>query len=511
MDLSMFKAYDIRTRHEALDDTKIEALSKAIAIYYRDDVEVESVVLGRDARLHCPELMEAIMKALRDIGIDVYINPLQISTCHFYYMCMQRPESGGIMITASHNPGEYVGCKFVGKGATAIASSCGPNGGINRIRQYYSEGRSFTKCKSPGKIHIFQKEEAFIDYSMKLAGVKEGDLKGMKIFAEFFSGSAGMDFAMAFEKAGADIEINHLIPDGYFPAGEPNPVKSASMASAREKMKNGNYDLGFAFDGDGDRMDLMFPDGEQIIPGLNMSILIPYILDIFKPFYGDDYPFKFFSDIKATPIVVSRIAKAGTEPHIIRNGHSFIKGKLHEYEKDGFIASEEESSHYYMNFPYDPDDFSKGFTAIENTIFFALLTAKAYKENQEKYQEIKEIQKNINRYREWTLNFDEPDKIPELLEKIEKAMIYRGATVIRTMDDGTDLDATLFRFNLPVHFTKDTEFPSVWCQVSQRISRSEDAKTRWEVVASDRDLCEETNNVIRKLTDEFAANGWAHY
>ena len=125
--------------------------------------------------------------------------------------------------------------------------------------------------------------------------------------------------------------------------------------------------------------------------------------------------------------------------------------------------------------------------------------------------EIKEIQKNINRYREWTLNFDDPDRIPELLDRIEKAMIYRGATVIRTMDDGTDLDATLFRFNLPIHFTKDTEFPSVWCQVSQRISRSEDAKTRWEVVASDKALCEETNNIIKNLTDEFVEKGWAHY
>ena len=511
MDLSMFKAYDIRSRYENLSGEIIRNLSDAIAIYYREDVKVDSVVLCRDARINSPELLEALMESLTGIGLDVYVNPLQTSTCQFYYMCMKKPGSGGIMVTASHNPGDYVGVKLVGREASAIAEDFGPDGGITRIREYYRNKAAYSKGMSKGHIHVYNALESFIDYSMELAGIGKGDLEGLKILADFLSGSAGMEFAMAFEKAGAEVMARNLIPDGLFPSGEPNPVKAESMKEARNAMKDGAYDLGFAFDGDGDRMDLMFPDGTQMIPGLNMSILLPYIKDIFSPVYGNGGTLRFFSDIKSSPIVLKEMARSGVDPHIIRNGHSFIKGKLHEYERDGYIASVEESSHYYMNFPYDSEDLKKGFTATENTLFFALLTARAYKEHPEKYREARKIQENISRIREWTLTFDEPEMIPELLERIEKAMVYRGASAIRTMDDGTDLDATLFRFNLPSTFSGNTDLPSLWCQVSQRISRSEDARTRWEVVASDKNICEETDSMIRRFADEFVLKGWAHY
>ena len=510
MDPTMFKAYDIRSRYGNLSGDVIKTLSDAIAIYYKEDVKVDSLVLCRDARLHSPELLEALIDSLTTIGLDVYVNPLQTSTCQFYYMCMQKPDSGGIMVTASHNPGDYVGLKLVGRNASSIAENFGPEGGITRIREYYNRKTEYNPG-SRGRIHIYNALEGFIDYSMELAGIGKGDLEGLKILAEFLSGSAGMEFAMAFEKAGAEVYTRNLIPDGLFPSGEPNPIKPESIAGTRLAMQEGQYDLGFAFDGDGDRMDLMYPDGEQIIPGLNMSILLPYIEDIFRPAFGKRGTFRFFSDIKSSPVVLKKMAESGVEPHIIRNGHSFIKGKLHEYERDGYIASVEESSHYYMNFPYDPEDLGKGFAATENTLFFALLTARAYKEHPEKYEEARRIQSSIHREREWSLSFDDPDRIPELLERIEKAMVYRGADVVKTMDDGTDLDATVFRFNLPSTFSRNTELPSLWCQVSQKISRSEDARTRWEVVASDSDICRETNSMIRRFTDEFVEKGWAHY
>ncbi|MGN0906396.1 MAG: hypothetical protein ACI4NM_04550, partial [Bullifex sp.] len=87
-----------------------------------------------------------------------------------------------------------------------------------------------------------------------------------------------------------------------------------------------------------------------------------------------------------------------------------------------------------------------------------------------------------------------------------------GAHVIKTMDDGSDLDATLMRFGLPERFTSDTALDSeVWAQVAQRISRSEDAMCRWEVVSNDRDTCERLNGEILKITDSYVQAGFASY
>ena len=508
--LGMFKAYDIRTKHSALSGEAKNNLLESIARYYAEDAGTEAVILARDARLHCPELMEGLIEALLRSGVDVYVNPLQTGTCQFYYMCMSNRSFGGVMITASHNPAEYVGFKFVGRDCAAIAYGCGPSRGIEKIKEYYINDRGIPSGRPRGSLHYLMLQREFVEYSMKLAGVEKGGLSGMRIFAEFLSGSSGSDFLMAFTEAGADVTVSHLVPDGAFPAGDPNPVVESSIAPARERMRKEGYDLGFCFDGDGDRMDLMFPDGTQIIPGLNMSAIIPYIRPIFAPYF-DPSELKCFVDVKAIPLAVIEIAKSGIEPHIIRNGHSFIKEKLLEHKSEGYVVSEEESAHYYMNFPVDLSDPSKGLIATENTLFFALLSARAYKENREKYERIHRLQEGIHRFREWPLNFTDPSKMERIMADVEAAMRARGATVIKDMDDGSDLDATLMRFNLPEHFSASSSFPDRWCQVAQRISRSEDAMTRWEVVASDPVLCQEYNDVIKSIADGYVREGAAYY
>ena len=508
--LGMFKAYDIRTKHSVLSEKARVGALASIARYYADDAGTEAVILARDARLYCPELMEGLIEALLSSGVDVYVNPLQTGTCQFYYMCMSNPSFGGVMITASHNPAEYVGFKFVGRNCAAIASGCGPEGGIVKIREYYLSDAGIPSGRKRGRLHYLMLQREFVDYSMKLAGVGKGSLSGMRIYAEFLSGSSGSDFLMAFTEAGADVTVSHLVPNGFFPAGDPNPVVESSIAPARERMRSGDFDLGFCFDGDGDRMDLMFPDGTQIIPGLNMSALIEYIKPIFAPYFNEN-ELKCFVDVKAIPLAVIEIAKSGIEPHIIRNGHSFIKEKLLEHKSEGYVVSEEESAHYYMNFPVDLSDPSKGLIATENTLFFALLSARAYKENREKYDRIHRMQEGIHRYREWPLNFKDPSKMERIMDDVENVMRAKGATVIKRMDDGSDLDATLMRFNLPKHFDASSSFPSSWCQVAQRISRSEDAMTRWEVVASDPVLCQEYNDMVKSIADGYVKEGAAYY
>lgn len=505
--LSMFKTYDIRTKHENLTDSLKPRLYNALALYFRDVVKAKSIVIGRDTRLYVPELAQGLAYTMSKAGLDVYLNPLPISTCQFYYTCMQHRDSAGIMVTASHNPKEYVGMKLMAPQLSPIAYGYGPEGGIADIKKKYIAGENPSQGKA-GKITIVNYLDSFIDYSMRLAGVKEGDLKGLKVMLEILNGSAGAELALAFQKSGADVDFRNILPDGFFRLGDPNPIIESSIAPARVQMREGSYDIGFCFDGDGDRMDIMAKNGEQIVPGLNMSIICDKILDIYKGAKRDVY-----ADVKAIPVSLCEIAKKGLNVHIIRNGHSFIKGKLKDNCANGYFAAEEESAHYYMNFPFDIEDPSQGYAAVESTLFFALLTARCYKENPAAYERAFEIQNSIHRFREWPLHCEaKPEMMQTYMDEVEKTMTEMGAVIIKTMDDGSDLDACLMRFNLPGKFTSESNLDGVkWVQVAQRISRSEDAMCRWEVVSNDPDECRKYNDIIRKITDKYVNMGWARY
>ncbi len=514
VNLGMFKAYDIRTKREMLDIDLEVRLIKAIGMYLRDSVKVSEVVICRDARLYCPELMELALDLFPRLGLDVYVNPLQAATCEFYFTCMRHPLCAGVMITASHNPGNYVGLKLVAPGLVPIAFDYGPDGGIAKIQELYLRDAPLTVGSARGKVHIVNECVQFIEYSMRLAKVERGDLNGLNVMGEFLSGMAGVDVAMAFDMAGANFHSLHLVPNGFFPEGDPNPVVESSIAPARKAVKAGRYDFGFCFDGDGDRMDLMDGNGEQIVPGFNMAILVPEMKELFAhAFPGQGKALQLYADVKAIPTALVEIAKAGVGVHIIRNGHSFIKGKLMEHFNERYVAAEEESAHYYMNFPYDEKDWSKGHVATENTLFYALLTAKTWKNNPKAYERAQRMQKQIFRYREWPAHFEPaPEEMPHIMDDVEKAMKERGASIIKTMDDGSDLDATLMRFNLPSHFHAGVRLEdTTWCQVAQRISRSEDAMCRWEVVSNDWKTCEETNKIIVEIADRYVKKGYAYY
>ena len=102
--------------------------------------------------------------------------------------------------------------------------------------------------------------------------------------------------------------------------------------------------------------------------------------------------------------------------------------------------------------------------------------------------------------------------MPLLMDEVEAKMRSLGATIIKDMDDGSDLDACLMRFNLPKTFSADYSLDGKkWVQVAQRISRSEEAMCRWEVVSNDPDECARYNGYVKEITDRYVKAGYAHY
>jgi phosphomannomutase len=98
-----------------------------------------------------------------------------------------------------------------------------------------------------------------------------------------------------------------------------------------------------------------------------------------------------------------------------------------------------------------------------------------------------------------------------VMEDVETEFAGRGLSVLKTMEDGTSLDATLMRSGLPDIIGADTNVSGAWYQVAQRISRSEEGMVRWEVVSSEGSLCREAVEAIRGITDRYVAEGHARY
>ena len=517
LNLSMFKVYDIRTKSIHMTPQRSLRLLRAIGRYITEVLDTDTVVLGRDARLAAPTLMQHALDMFPELGINVVVNPLQESTCLFYFSCMQHLKAAGIMFTASHNPGEYIGVKLMAPGMQTLATGCGPEGGIARIKEFYIADDWAPAPVPRGTVSIRSYLDRFVDYSMKLAGVAPGSLSGVKILTDFLNGAIGYEVGKALEIAGATVRMQNLVPDGMFPKGDPNPVVLDSIQPTWDLMARESYDFGFCFDGDGDRMDIMDGNGTQLAPAFNMTVLAPEIERIFRPafeqgcFDGEHWKPQLYADVKSNPLSMHDQAMGGMGVHIIRNGHSFIKEALRNRCSEQYLVASEETAHYYMNFPVDPDDFTKGFASTENTLFFTLLTARMWHENPEAFRQAMERQNSISRVREWPCHFLEEDRMEDVMQDVEQAFAEKGLVGIKTMDDGSSLDATLMRYGLPEQITAETSMDRPWYQIAQRISRSEEGMTRWEIVSNDEDLSRQANDVVRSITDGYVASGSAVY
>jgi phosphomannomutase len=369
-----------------------------------------------------------------------------------------------------------------------------------------------------GKVEVRHYLEPFIEYSLRLAGVGKDRLAGLPILGDFLGGTAGTEVAEAFGYAGADLRMRNLVPDGRFPAGDPNPGVAKSIRGSREMMAGGGYLCGICFDGDGDRMDLLDSRGEQLSPSLNLSVLLPEIMEIFKGahakgVFGANAPWRprIYADVKTNPLALQAQAKQGLDVTIIRNGHSFIKEALREGFARQYLAASEESAHYYMNFPLDLDDFGAGFAATENTLFFSLLSARIWAEHPERYEKAIADQSALARQREWPCHFKDETMLERSLAEVESEFARRGLLIMKRMEDGQSLDATLMRSGLPEFVDKNSDLSAPWYQVAQRNTRSEEGIARWEVVANSEKDCREAVALIRGITDCYVGEGLAEY
>lgn len=490
LNLSMFRAYDIRTPASRLMPELARRLADAEAVYFREVLNTDSVVIAHDARLTGPSYLMIAARAYQQAGLDVLYLPGISSASYFYYVAMRHPQSAGVLLGASHNPAGDTGRKIVGPGVQPIAEGIGVAGGLLEIKRLYQESRS-CRSSNEGRIRPIDLLAEYIDDSMRWADVGPGSLQGVRMLQDYVFGAAGREMMLGFARAGAELTPVHFAADGQFPLGDPNPVKPEVIRPGLEQLAAGDFHLANFFDGDGDRIDFYHGDGSYLASSFVYAALLPEILRHFSS--GDG---TVFADLKSNPLAVVQMAQAGVTVDVIRNGHSQIKQALLDEPKR--LGAVEESAHFYQAFSVNGQRY-----CTENTLYFALLAARVWLEDPSRIQHLLEIQRMTVREREWGYKFPDDGRRAEALQAVRECFESQGFRSMHRMKNGMELAATLMRSGLPFDVDTRTRLASDWVQVCQRVSQSEDGLARWEVVGANRELVQAARREIERLTAGF--------
>ena len=241
--LTAFKAYDVRGR---IPDEINEQLAYDIGRAYVGFVKPKRVAVGRDIRLSSAELATALKQGLTDSGCDV----LDIGLCGtegVYFATFAERLDGGIMVTASHNPPDYNGVKFVREESRPISADTG----LKDMQAMIESGRLPPKAAQPGSVRELDTSAKYVEHL--LSYVDRSKLKPLKVVVNAGNGGAGLFIDKLEPHLPFDFVKVHHHPDGHFPNGVPNPMLEENRQPTIDAIRSSGAHLGIAWDGDFDR------------------------------------------------------------------------------------------------------------------------------------------------------------------------------------------------------------------------------------------------------------------
>jgi phosphomannomutase len=333
INLQAFKAYDVRGR---IPDEINETLAYDIGRAYAAFVKPKRVAVGYDIRLSSPPLATALKRGLLDCGVDV----LDIGLCGTegsYFATFAEGLDGGIMVTASHNPPDYNGMKFVREQSRPISGDTG----LFEMRSLIETGTLPQKAARAGTETRLDISRKYLDHL--LSYVDRSKLRKLKIVVNAGNGGAGLivdqlESHLPFEF----IKVNHQ-PDGTFPNGVPNPMLLENQASTADVIRRTGADVGLAWDGDYDRC-FFFDEHGQFIEGYYLVGLLA------EAFLKGEPGGRIVHDPRLTWNTIDIVRRCGGEPVLCKSGHAFIKQKMREV--DGVYGGEMSAHHYFRKFSY---------------------------------------------------------------------------------------------------------------------------------------------------------------
>lgn len=320
----IFKAYDIRgIVGQTLTPAIVERIGQAIG----SEAQVRQhprVVVGRDGRLSGPDLVAALARGLAAAGCEV-IDIGMVPTPVLYFATHHLGTHTGVAVTGSHNPPDYNGLKMMIAGDTLSGEA------IQALRARIENNNL---SSGSGNISRADVRSAYLDRIV--SDIKIG--RKLKIAIDCGNGVAGELAPQLYRRLGCEVTELFCQVDGTFPNHHPDPAKPENLKDLITEVTSGGYDVGLAFDGDGDRCGVISPDGSIIWPDRQMIL---YARDVLSRHPGGEIIY----DVKCSRTLDAEIRKAGGKPTMWKTGHSFIKAKLRE---TGALLAGEMSGHTFF-------------------------------------------------------------------------------------------------------------------------------------------------------------------
>jgi phosphomannomutase len=322
----IFKDYDVRgTYPDQLDDDTAYAVARGFVA----GLGVSQVAVGRDMRLSSPAIAAAVIRGIVDQGAEA-IDLGLTSSDELYFAVGNYGYQSGVMITASHNPGNYNGLKFCLKDAIPVSSETG----LNAVRDMVLAGR-IPAGRPGGKV---TKVDALPGYIERMhTFVQKGDLKPLRVVVDAGNGMAGMIVPAVFKGLPVEIIPLYFELDGHFPHHPASPIEPQNMADLQRAVLEHHADLGAAFDGDADRMFLVDEQG-KLLDGSIVVLLVARSLLRKNPGATILY------NLICSRSVPELIEREGGRAVRTRVGHSFIKAQM---RAENAIFGGEHSGHFY--------------------------------------------------------------------------------------------------------------------------------------------------------------------
>jgi phosphomannomutase len=341
-ELTCFKAYDVRGR---VPDELNEDIAYAIGRAYAQVIKPQRIAVGNDIRLSSVAIKNALSQGLIDSGVDVY-DIGQCGTEEIYFAAFAatvdgQKLDGGIVVTASHNPKDYNGMKFVREDSKPISGDTG----LFDIKRL-AEANKFADIAEKGRLIPLNSSLDYIQHLLSYIDV--ASLKPLKIVVNAGNGGAGEVIDKLESLTGSKqlpfefIKLHHQ-PDGNFPNGVPNPLLPENRAITIQAVKEHGADLGIAWDGDFDRCFFFDENGEFIEGYYVVGLLAEAFLLSHK---GE----KIIYDPRLTWNTEAVVTASGGIPVQSKTGHAFIKERMRL--ENAIYGGEMSAHHYFRDFAY---------------------------------------------------------------------------------------------------------------------------------------------------------------
>ena len=331
-EITCFKAYDVRGR---VPDQLNDDIARRIGRAYADVVKPRQVVVGHDIRLTSEAIKAAVTEGLLEQGVDVYDIGL-CGTEEIYFATSHAGMDGGIAITASHNPKDYNGMKFVREESRPISGDTG----LFDIKKL-AEQDQFTPAAERGQWYPLNTSEAYVQHL--LSYVDTASLKSLKIVVDAGNGGAGRVVDLLEQHLPFEFIKLHHNADGNFPNGVPNPLLPENRVAATAAVRDHEADLGLGWDGDFDRCFFYDEDG-NFIEGYYVVGLLA------EAFLKQQGPARIVHDPRLTWNTVDIVQSLGGEAVQSKTGHAFIKERMRL--ENAVYGGEMSAHHYFRDFAY---------------------------------------------------------------------------------------------------------------------------------------------------------------